>query len=155
MKRLKCYLLILTASLLLWINAHSGVSAVVITYQPIITGGEATAIESPKGFTIMAVPFLSYHFHGKPSYDAISLPHELLTDAPRSVHTGDANLVSAAGVRISAPLDDKTVYVRFEDLRRPEGLDLLSVTDATARGSSAHRESERPREDSPQPRRAP
>jgi hypothetical protein len=133
MTLLKPTLLSLAASLLLCIDAHSGVSAVVITYQPIITEGEATVIESPKGFTIMAVPFLSYHFHGKPSYNAISLPHELLTDAPRSVRSGDANLVSAAGVHISAPLDNKTVYVRFEDLRRPKGfdIDLDDVAEAT------------------------
>jgi hypothetical protein len=149
MPPLKPSLLSVAASLLFCLDAFSGVSAVVITYQPIITGGEATVIESPKGFTIMAVPFLSYHFHGKPAYNAISLPYELLTDAPRSVRAGDANLVSAAGVRISAPLDDKTVYVRFEDLRRPTGLDigLDDVAEATLEciRRVAHEANDRPK----------
>jgi hypothetical protein len=98
---------------------RAGVSAVFVVYQPIITASEAVTVEAPKGFVVLAVPFLCYHYQGSPPYYAITQPNQMLTDAPRSVLSDDSNLLSSAGVRIAGAFNDDTVYVRFEDLRRP------------------------------------
>ncbi|TLD69470.1 hypothetical protein FEM03_17670 [Phragmitibacter flavus] len=121
-------ILTLTLCLLLTHLAHAGESAVVTTYQPIITGSES----HPKGFSIMPIPFLVYHFHGKPPYAAVAHSHELLTDAPRNIRSDDANLISASGIRISQSIDDNIVYIHLEDFRPSTGLDLHIDIVATA-----------------------
>ena len=113
--------------------SHGGVSATVIIYQPIMTGGEATVIETPKGFAIMPIPFECYHYHGRPPFYAIAQVNPILTDAPRSVLSRDSNLVSSSGVTIGSFIDEDTVYVHFESLRPPAGFELTDddVAEAT------------------------
>ena len=128
MNILKLRFLTVVALLLGYTPCRAGVSAVFIVYQPIITASEAVTTETPKGFMILPVPFLCYHFQGPPPYYAITQPNQILTDAPRSVLSDDSNLLSSAGVRIAGAFDDATVYVRFEDLRHPR-LASEDVTD--------------------------
>jgi hypothetical protein len=128
MNTLKPLLFAVVAMLLGYSPCRAGVSAVCIVYQPIITASEAVTVETPKGFVILAVPFLCYHYQGHPPYYAITQPSPMLTDAPRAVLSDDSNLLSSAGVRIAGAFDDDTVYVRFEDLRHPRSIDE-EVTD--------------------------
>ena len=133
MKALRLSLSAAVAVLLSCIVCHAGVSAVVIIYQPIMTGGEATVIETPKGFTIMPIPFECFHYHGKPPFYAIAQPNPILTDAPRSRLPSDSNLVSAAGITIGSSIDDDIVYVHFESLHPPAGFDVIEddIAEAT------------------------
>jgi hypothetical protein len=119
MNTLKLHFLAIASVLLTCSPSRAGVSAVFIVYQPIITASEAVATETPKGFKILPVPFLCYHFQGPPPYYAITQLNQILTDAPRSVLSDDSNLLSSAGVRIAGAFEDETVYVRFEDLHHP------------------------------------
>jgi hypothetical protein len=104
-------------ALLLCAVCYAGESAVVIVYQPIITESEA----DPKGFTILPIPFWWHNAHGghRYPYFAITHPNQLSTDAPRSELVDDRNLLSSAGILIAGAMEDGTVYVRFENLRRP------------------------------------
>ena len=119
MNTLKLHCFASAAVLLCCTPCCAGVSTVTIVYQPILTTSEAVSVETPKGFMILPVPFLCYHFQGPTPYYAITQPNQILTDAPRSVLSDDSNLLSSAGVRIAGAFDDETVYVRFEDLRHP------------------------------------
>ena len=112
---------------------HGGVSAVLLIYQPIITGGEATVIEAPKGFTILAIPFECFYYHGRPPFYAIAQPNPILTDAPASARPGDANLVSSSGITIASSIDDDIVHVHFESLHPPAGFDVATddIAEAT------------------------
>ena len=112
---------------------RGGESAVVLIYQPIISAGEATVIETPKGFAVLPIPFECFHYHGKPPFDAIAQPNPILTDAPRSVLPYDSNLVSRAGVRIGSSIDSDVVHVLFDHLRVPEEFDITpeDVAEAT------------------------
>ena len=132
MKSRRCAILAI-AWLLTGTLAYAGVSATVIIYQPIIIGGEATVIETPKGFAIMPVPFECYHYHGRPPFDAVAQPNPILTDAPRSVLPRDSNLASLAGVTIGWLLDEDNIYVHFENLRAPGGFEIAEedVAEAT------------------------
>ena len=103
-------------ALLLCGSSYAGEAGVIIVYQPIITGSEA----HPKGFTILPIPFWWFQAGFRHPYFAITHPNQLLTDAPRSELVDDRNLLSSAGVRIGGAMDDGTVYVRFEGLRRPD-----------------------------------
>ena len=98
-----------------------------------MTGSEATVIETPKGFAIMPIPFECYSYHGKPPFYAIAQPNPILTDAPRSVRSGDSNLVSVAGITIGSSIDDDIVYVHFESLHLPEGFEITEddIAEAT------------------------
>lgn len=67
----------------------------------------------------MPIPFLWHHTEGRHAYFAITYPYQILTDAPRNVLVDDRNLLSSSGVIIAGAMEDGTVYVRFENLRRP------------------------------------
>jgi hypothetical protein len=112
---------------------RAGVSAVLLIYQPIITSGEATVIETPKGFAILGIPFECFHYHGRPPFYAIAQPNLILTDAPRSALASDSNLVSSAGVTIGSSIDDDMVHVHFESLHSPAALDVTvdDIAEAT------------------------
>jgi hypothetical protein len=99
---------------------RAGVSAIVIIYQPIITASESVTIETPKGFAVMPIPFVCFHYHGRPPYYAITQPNPLLTDAPRSRMPDDSNLLSRAGVIVSSSIDDDIVHVHFESIKLPQ-----------------------------------
>jgi hypothetical protein len=133
MKTSRFSLLAVIATFFLDTVCHAGVSAILIIYQPIMTGGEATVIESPKGFTIMPIPFECFHYHGKPPFSAIAQPNPILTDAPRSRLPSDSNLVSAAGITIGSSIDDDIVYVHFESFHSPAGFDITDddIAEAT------------------------
>jgi hypothetical protein len=104
-------------ALILCAACYAGESAVVIVYQPIIIEGEST----PKGFAILPIPFRWHNAHGGHlyPYSAIAYPNQILTDAPRTELQGDRNLLSSAGILIAGAMEDGTVYMRFENLRRP------------------------------------
>lgn len=102
-------------ALLLCGSLSASESAVVIVYQPIITGSEA----HPKGFVILPIPFWWHQTEARNPYFAITYPNQILTDAPRSERVDDRNLLSSTGIIIAGELEDGTVYVRFENLRRP------------------------------------
>jgi hypothetical protein len=119
MNTLKLHLFSVGVVLLSCTLCRAGVSAIFIVYQPIITASEAVTTETPKGFMILPVPFLCYHFQGPPPYYAITQPNQILTDSPRSILSDDSNLLSSAGIHIAGAFDDQTVYVRFEDFRHP------------------------------------
>jgi hypothetical protein len=125
MKTTRFPLLAIIATTFLSTVCHAGVSAVVIIFQPIMTGGEATVIESPKGFTIMPIPFECFHYHGKPPFSAIAQPNPILTSAPRSVQSNDFNLISAAGITIDSSIDDDVVYLHLESFQPPGGFEIL------------------------------
>jgi hypothetical protein len=127
MKTLKLHLL---AMLLATTVSSAGVSAVVIVYQPIITASEAVIVESPKGFSVMPIPFSCYHFQGNSPYYAITQPNQILTDAPRSVLSHDSNLLSSAGVVIAGAFDDGTVYIRFGNLSHPSPVNDDDIAEA-------------------------
>jgi hypothetical protein len=133
MKVLQLLLLGAIAMLLPCPLCHAGASAVLIIYQPIMTGSEATVIETPKGFAIMPIPYECYYYHGKPPFYAIAQPNPILTDAPRSVSIGDSNLVSSAGITIGSSIDDDIVSVHFESLRLPAGFEITEddIAEAT------------------------
>lgn len=128
MKNSKLNFFALVLVLLSCASSRAGVSAVVIVYQPIVTASDAVTAETPKGFAVMAIPFLCHHFQGRAPYYAIAQPNQILTDAPRSILSPDSNLLSSAGVVIAGALDDGAVYVRFENLRHPAAA-AESVTD--------------------------
>ena len=128
MNILKLRFFAVVAVLLSYTPCRAGVSTVTIVYQPILTTSEAVSVETPKGFVVLPVPFLCYHFQRRPPYYAITQPNQILTDAPRSVLPDDSNLLSSAGVLIAGAFDDETVYVRFENLRHPR-LASEDVTD--------------------------
>lgn len=139
-----------TKTLLLFLSlcplaiTYAGESAVVTTYQPIITGSES----HPKGFAIMPIPFLSFHHDGKPAYRAVAHPHELLTDAPREIRTDDANLLSVCGINIAYNPDDNEVRLLVNDFRPSPlvELDIDAVTEAALECIRllAHEAKERP-----------
>ena len=41
----------------------------------------------------MPIPFVCFHYQGRPPFDAITQPNPLLTDAPRSILSDDSNLL--------------------------------------------------------------
>jgi hypothetical protein len=95
---------------------YAGEAGVIIVYQPIITESEA----HPKGFTILPVPFWWHQAGLRHPYFAITYPNQILTDAPRFELVDDRNLLSSAGVRIGGAMEDGTVFVRFENFKRPD-----------------------------------
>ena len=132
MATLKYRVCVMVALLALSSVCRGGVSAIVLIYQPIMTNGEATVIETPKGFSVLAIPFECFHYHGRPPFYAIAQPYAILTDAPPSMR-GDSNLVSSAGVTIESSIDDDIVYVRFESLHTPAAIDVAEddIAEAT------------------------
>lgn len=124
MKTLTLRTFLLLAALLGCGVCYGGVSAIVIIYQPIMTAGEATVIEAPKGFAVMPIPFECFHYHGRAPFYAITQPNPLLTDAPRSVLPTDSNLLSRAGVTVGSSIDDDIVHIHFESLKPPLGYDI-------------------------------
>lgn len=95
---------------------YASESAVIIIYQPIITESEA----HPKGFTILPIPFWWFQTAASDPYFAITKPNQLLTDAPPSEVRDDRNLLSSAGVIIGSTEENGPVYVRFENIKRPD-----------------------------------
>jgi hypothetical protein len=147
MATLKHGLIAMVATFALSGVCRGGVSAVLLIYQPIITSGEATVIETPKGFSILAIPFECFHYHGRPPFYAIAQPNPILTDAPRSALPRDSNLVSSAGITIGSSIDDDIVHVHFESLHTSAALNVtvddiaeatLECIRRTAEGTTAH-----------------
>lgn len=133
MKTINPRFLAALASLCFAVVCQAGVSAVVIIHQPIITASEAVTIETPKGFSIMPIPFVCFHYQGRPPFDAITQPNPLLTDAPRSILSDDSNLLSRAGVAVASSIEDDIVYVRFENVRPPTDSNITAddIAEAT------------------------
>jgi hypothetical protein len=95
---------------------YASESAVIIIYQPIITESEA----HPKGFTILPIPFWWFQTAASDPFFAITQPNRLLSDAPPSEVVDDRNLLSSAGVLIGSAEENGPVYVRFENIKRPD-----------------------------------
>ncbi len=111
------------------LGCYATVSAIVVIYQPILTAGEATVIETPKGFAILAVPFECFPYHAHPPYAAITQANALLSSAPEATRAGESNVATMAAIKIETPFEENIVRLHLENLKAVEAWELTASPD--------------------------
>jgi hypothetical protein len=121
----------LLISLVIGLPLFAGESQMQLLSQPILAHGGSESWGAPDvEFKIVDVPFIDWHHQGQPAFQAIAQTNQVLTNAPRSIHPIESNLLALYGITIGGfdPVSQE-LWLRLDSAKAPTGWQT-SVEDA-------------------------